>query len=49
MVGDPLAIMRDVAEQNLALWKDMQDSFLGSTMPGGTSGSSKDKETDSKS
>ncbi len=29
MVGDPLAIMRDVAEQNLALWKEMQEGFLG--------------------
>ena len=49
MVGDPLAIMRDVAEQNLALWKDMQESFLGGAMPGGTSGSRKDKDTGSKS
>ena len=31
MVADPLAIMRDVAEQNLALWKEMQEGFLGST------------------
>lgn len=31
MVGDPLAIMRDVAEQNLALWKEMQEGFLGGT------------------
>ena len=30
MTGDPLAIMRDVAEQNLAMWKDLQESFLGS-------------------
>jgi polyhydroxyalkanoate synthesis repressor PhaR len=29
MAGDPLAIMRDVAEQNLAMWKEMQEGFLG--------------------
>ena len=29
MTGDPLAIMRDVAEQNLAMWKEMQDGFMG--------------------
>lgn len=29
MSGDPLNFMRDVTEQNLALWKDMQASFLG--------------------
>ncbi len=43
MIGDPLAIMRDVAEQNLALWKDMQESFLGGTMPGSGTGSRKGK------
>jgi len=31
MVTDPLAIMRDVAEQNLNLWKEMQEGFLGGT------------------
>ena len=31
MAGDPLAIMRDVAEQNLAMWKEMQEGFLGTT------------------
>lgn len=29
MVTDPLAIMRDVAEQNLNMWKEMQEGFLG--------------------
>jgi polyhydroxyalkanoate synthesis repressor PhaR len=29
MTGDPMAIMRDVAEQNLTMWKEMQESFLG--------------------
>lgn len=29
MTSDPLAIMRDVAEQNLAMWKEMQEGFLG--------------------
>jgi len=43
MVGDPLSIMRDVAEQNLAMWKDMQESFLSGTMPGSGSGSRKGK------
>jgi len=37
MVGDPLVIMRDVAEQNLAMWKEMQESFLGSAMSGDVS------------
>lgn len=31
MTGDPLAIMRDVAEQNLAMWKEMQEGFLGAS------------------
>ena len=29
MTGDPLAIMRDVAEQNLAMWREMQEGFMG--------------------
>lgn len=49
MVGDPLSIMRDVAEQNLSMWKEMQESFLGSAMPGGLSGSRKGKEDSDKS
>ena len=43
MVGDPLSIMRDVAEQNLNMWKEMQESFLGSALPGGRSGARKGK------
>jgi polyhydroxyalkanoate synthesis repressor PhaR len=41
MTGDPLAIMRDVAEQNLAMWKEMQEGFLGR---GSGSGSRRDKQ-----
>jgi polyhydroxyalkanoate synthesis repressor PhaR len=44
MVADPLSIMRDVAEQNLAMWKEMQDSFLSSAMPGGLSSARKGKQ-----
>ncbi len=43
MAGDPLAVMRDVAEQNLATWKEMQESFLGGAMTGGASSSRKRK------
>ncbi|MCK5364346.1 MAG: polyhydroxyalkanoate synthesis repressor PhaR [Gammaproteobacteria bacterium] len=49
MVGDPLAIMRDVAEQNLSMWKEMQESFLGSAMPGGVSKTRKGKRDPDKS
>ncbi len=49
MVGDPLAIVRDVAEQNLTMWKEMQESFLGGAMPGGISGTRKGKEDSEKS
>lgn len=43
MVGDPLSIMRDVAEQNLNMWKEMQESFLSSAMPGNVSSARKGK------
>jgi len=36
LVSDPLAIMRDVAERNLSMWKEMQEGFLGSAMSGVT-------------
>jgi len=49
MVGDPLAIMRDVAEQNLSMWKEMQESFLGGAMPGGVSTTRKGKRDPDKS
>jgi polyhydroxyalkanoate synthesis repressor PhaR len=49
MVGDPLAIMRDVAEQNLTMWKEMQESFLSGTMPGGVSATRKSKRDPDKS
>lgn len=29
--GDPLTLMRDITEQNMALWRDMQESFLKPT------------------
>jgi polyhydroxyalkanoate synthesis repressor PhaR len=49
MAGDPLAVMRDVAEQNLAMWKEMQESFLGGVMPGGASRARKGKRESDKS
>lgn len=49
MVGDPLAIMRDVAEQNLTMWKEMQESFLSSAMAGGESATRKSKRDPDKS
>ena len=49
MVGDPLTIMRDVAEQNLTMWQEMQESFLSGAMPGGLSGSRKRKKDPDKS
>jgi len=33
-VGDPLSLMCDVAEQNLTMWKEMQESFLIGGLPG---------------
>lgn len=49
MVGDPLSVMRDVAEQNLSMWKDMQESFLSGAMPGSTSSARKGKRDSDKS
>ena len=46
LVGDPLAIMRDVAERNLTMWKEMQEGFLGGTMPGATSARKGKPESD---
>ena len=31
--ADPLSFMRDMAEKNLSMWKEMQDSFLGGATP----------------
>ena len=28
MRGDPLALMRDITEQNMTLWREMQESFM---------------------
>lgn len=41
MTADPLTFMREMTEKNMALWKDMQDSFFRSG-PGGGSGSGRD-------
>ena len=49
VMGDPMALMRDVAEQNLSMWKDMQESFLSGAVPGGMSGSGKRKSDPDKS
>ena len=49
MVGDPLSIMRDVAEQNLSMWKEMQESFLSGAIPGGLSANRKPKGDPDKS
>ena len=49
MTADPLTIMRDVAEQNLAIWKDMQESFLGAARPSGGSQTRKGKRDADKS
>ena len=37
MTGDPLSVMREVAEQNLAVWQEMQEGFLRAAMPGASS------------
>ena len=29
MRGDPLTLMRDITEQNMTLWRDIQENFLG--------------------
>lgn len=31
VTADPMSFMRDMAEKNMSMWKDMQDSFLGAT------------------
>ena len=31
VTADPMSFMRDMAEKNMAMWKDMQDSFLSGT------------------
>ncbi|MDX2314589.1 MAG: polyhydroxyalkanoate synthesis repressor PhaR [Gammaproteobacteria bacterium] len=49
VVGDPLSLMRDVAEQNLTMWKEMQESFFSGTMPASLSGASKRKRDTDKS
>ena len=37
MTADPLSLMRNMTEKNMAMWKDMQESFFrasGSEAPG---------------
>ena len=41
MTADPLSFMREMTEKNMALWKDMQESFFRA--PGGDAD---DKEGD---
>ena len=31
VTADPMSFMRDMAEKNMSMWKDMQDSFLSGT------------------
>lgn len=33
MRRDPLTLMSDIAEQNMTLWREMQDSFISPTTP----------------
>ena len=46
MTGDPVSFMRGVTEQNLVLWKEMQESFLRAavTPPRATSTTRKRKD-----
>ncbi len=37
MTGDPLSMMREITEQNLALWKDVQEGFFRATTGAGGS------------
>jgi polyhydroxyalkanoate synthesis repressor PhaR len=43
MRGDPLTLMRDITEQNMTLWRDMQENFLNVTS-GAQRHAGKDKE-----
>jgi polyhydroxyalkanoate synthesis repressor PhaR len=43
MSNDPLSLMRDVAEQNMAMWKEMQEGFFGASVPPRESTSRKSK------
>ncbi|MCV6636817.1 polyhydroxyalkanoate synthesis repressor PhaR [Candidatus Albibeggiatoa sp. nov. NOAA] len=47
---NPLSFMTDIADQNINLWKDMQDSFFRATLSTSSHDSqSKDKKDDDKS
>ena len=44
MTADPLSLMRDMTEKNMALWKEMQESFFrASDAQSKTTGSGKNK------
>lgn len=44
---NPLSFMTDIADQNINLWKDMQDSFFRATLSTSSNdGQSKDKKKD---
>jgi len=47
MTADPLSLMRDMTEKNMALWKDMQESFFRSSGSDPAAPTSKKRETDS--
>jgi polyhydroxyalkanoate synthesis repressor PhaR len=44
---EPMSFMRNVAEQNMSMWKDMQDSFVNATTT--ASGFAKDSNDNKKS
>lgn len=48
--GDPLGFMREITEQNMNMWKEMQDNFLRATVPPVASrdGGHKDKKKSEK-
>ena len=45
MTADPLSLMRDMTEKNMAMWKEMQESFFRSTT--GSQRTNRSQESDS--
>jgi polyhydroxyalkanoate synthesis repressor PhaR len=43
---NPLSFMTDIADQNINLWKDMQDSFFRATLPKIADSQAKDSKKD---
>ncbi len=41
---NPLSLMTDITEQNIKLWKDMQDSFFRAALPGNFHDATKHKD-----